>query len=466
MFVKDEHQWAQDLFGQAQLGDKRRTDRLVRYAADQARHPQDSTLSACQGDQAAALGAYRLLRNEQVDPEKINQAAFEHVARLVARHEVVLALEDTTTLSFFHSVRDQLGDLGGKAQSKKRGYFVHSVLLVEPQSRQPLGLVHQQWWRRRGRGKKHTRKQRPYSQKESFKWQKASASMLERLGDQISKLIAVADREADVFEYLFYKQAHGQRYIVRAAQDRGLKGQAQLQRLRQYIAREPVAGQRTVEVPQRKGRRARRAVLSVRFAEVTLRVPRRRGQAKEADLGPVVTSVVWAQETQAPPGVAPLEWLLLTSEPVEHYGQAVEILDYYGLRPCIEQFHKAWKSGCGVEARRMQKAENLKRMAVILAHIAVRLLQLHGLRGRAEEPCEGVLSRLEWRCLWHSAQGGAPPGQVPSLQWAYYAVARLGGWQDTKGTGQVGWQTLWKGWMRLQERAEGWRMATEYNNEM
>ncbi|MBI4568194.1 MAG: hypothetical protein HY719_07340 [Planctomycetes bacterium] len=38
-------------------------------------------------------------------------------------------------------------------------------------------------------------------------------------------------------------------------------------------------------------------------------------------------------------------------------------------------------------------------------------------------------------------------------------LAALGGWKDTKRTGRVGWEALWRGWDRLQERVTGYRVA-------
>ena len=49
---------------------------------------------------------------------------------------------------------------------------------------------------------------------------------------------------------------------------------------------------------------------------------------------------------------------------------------YYELRWRIEDYHKAWKSGVGVEWQRFQTVENLERMLVITAFLAVLTAQL------------------------------------------------------------------------------------------
>ena len=41
-----------------------------------------------------------------------------------------------------------------------------------------------------------------------------------------------------------------------------------------------------------------------------------------------------------------------------------------------------------------------------------------------------------------------------SLQWAYMAIARLGGFMDSKRTGIASWGALWEGWEALQSKLD------------
>lgn len=66
------------------------------------------------------------------------------------------------------------------------------------------------------------------------------------------------------------------------------------------------------------------------------------------------------------------------------------------------------------------------------------------------------LSLDEWRVIWVSTERSAPLTQPPTALWAYRALARMGGFTDTKRTGRPGWDTLWHGWFRLQERLESY----------
>ena len=172
---------------------------------------------------------------------------------------------------------------------------------------------------------------------------------------------------------------------------------------------------------------------------------------------------MWAREVSRRADA--LEWVLLTSEDTGDLAAARRVLEWYRLRWRIEEFHKAWKSGAGVEAQRLQTRENLLRLATVLAFVAVRLLQLRevveGVTGAKSQPCTQVLGDEEWRVLWLSTARRRPPAKPPSLEWAYQALAKLGGFIDTKRTGRAGWSTLWEGWFLLNQRIEGFRIAKE-----
>ncbi len=465
--IADESEWAQGLLGGCELGDARRTKRLVDMASRLARHAGASMAKSCDGDAAAQLASYRFLRNEAIGAEAIGEGGFAAVARQVGAAQRVLALKDTTTLSFRHALADRLGPVGSEAGARTHGYLVHSVLLVAGEGERTLGLVEQRWWSRdpARHGQKHARKRRAYAEKESVKWQRASERMAERLGEQMPKVVSVCDRESDVYEYLRYKREHGQRFVLRAKVNRPLNGEEK--RLFDALQeRAPLIAHKRVRIDQRGGRKARTARLKLRAAPVALRAPAQGGSGRPS----VTMHAVLAREVDVPAGVKPLCWRLLTSEPIETSDEVKQVVRDYELRWRIEEFHKAWKSGVGVERQRLQSAANLERMMVITAFIAVRLLQL---REAAQAPAssdtplgESLLSSEEWRVLWRSTERRASLSKPPSAQWAYLALAKLGGFTDTKGTGRPGWATLWDGWFRLQERLEGYRLAQQTQAQM
>lgn len=456
MFLNSE-EWARFTFGQCQLGDKRRTSRLVKMATHMASHAGCSVVQSAP-DNAHVEGSYRLIRNEQVSAEAIAQGGFQATAELAQDYDELLALEDTTSVSYEHSVASELGYTTGSLSCKRKGMLVHSVLLYAPQQQHTLGLIAQGRWVRKEEdfGGRHHNQKRDYHTKESYKWEQASEAMQARLGDSVmARCISVCDREADVIEYLAYKQAKRQRFVVRAKSNRPL---AEGDRLYDHAEALTTAGHYRVSIPQRGGRKARQAELSIRYAPVSVLAPTR----KQPLYPPITVYAVYCDEvTQGT--TQPLQWVLLTTEPVTNTQQALKVVSYYEARWKVELFHKVWKSeGTNVEALRMQDVGNLERMMVIQAFIACRLMQLKDM-GDSDvaqvAPCTLCLSELQWKILFKARHKQTPlPNTPPDIKWAYQALGKLAGWNDSKRSGRVGWKTLWKGWEKLETLVSGYQL--------
>ena len=129
----------------------------------------------------------------------------------------------------------------------------------------------------------------------------------------------------------------------------------------------------------------------------------------------------------------------------------------------IEEFHKVWKSdGTQVELLRMQTKENLERTALILGFVAAYLYELRDLAQNNDNakdvPCTGYLTKQSWKILWKATEKKAIPEEPPSMYWAYYAIAKLGKWYDSKRNGRVGIKAYWSGWIKLTELIESYEM--------
>lgn len=210
-----------------------------------------------------------------------------------------------------------------------------------------------------------------------------------------------------------------------------------------------------MQIPQRGRRKARTANVLLRRATLDCLAPEGASVAEQ----PSRINVILAEEV-APALSEPLHWVLLTTEAIGDAQAALQVVRYYELRWRIEDYHKVWKSGIGVERQRFQSIGNLERMLVITAFLAVRLLQLRELLDATETTSEKVLAEDEWKILWLSTERNKPfPNTAPPAHWAFYAIAKLGGFSDTKRTGRVGWDTIWHGWFRLQERLQGYQLS-------
>jgi hypothetical protein len=456
-FMADARQWAQATFGGNTLPDERLSDRLIMYAEAQARNPSGSTAEVTSHDRAAQEGAYRFLENPRVLPEDIEQGAFEQTSELCRDVGRILLVQDTSSVDVAsQELREQLISAGSPT-----GFLVHSCLAVDGTTGETLGLLDQQRWIRQKAAAKDIQAKRDYSQKESAKWAVCDMAARGRLANT-EGCITVCDREADIFEFLLHHVDRGERFIVRARADRRLSKESTLFAT---VRAAPVVGTRSIRIEQRggqvekipqKGRPARQrrdTVVNLHAVPVVLPEPSDR---KVPGSRPLSVNVVRVFEEGGDS-----EWILLTTEAIDSLEDIDRIVRDYESRWLIEEFHKWWKTGCRLESRPLQSLGAIERMMVITAPIAIRLMHLHNAvrSDEVDKTATPTLSMEELRCLWAITERKSFPRNTPTVKWAYGAIARLGGFYDSKRTGRVGCQTLWKGWLKFQERFDGWLAA-------
>jgi hypothetical protein len=136
--VRDPRRWAELQFGNCKLGDIRRTQRLVDYAARQAVRPEASTHAVCSGNDAVAEGTYRWVRNSAIDRRDVDEGPFQATTQICKSRQLLLAIQDTTTLTHTYCVADELGSVGAVEGHHVAGVLVHSTLMVDAQNRYGL----------------------------------------------------------------------------------------------------------------------------------------------------------------------------------------------------------------------------------------------------------------------------------------------------------------------------------------
>ena len=136
--------WAVHEFADAELGDVRRTKRLVELAHVLAQHPTAALPEAC-GDGAMLKAAYRFFSNDDIAPQDVLSSHIESTYSRLDKVPLVLAVQDTTEVDWTgHPATTGLGPLGHTAC---QGLHVHSTLAFTPE-RVPLGLLAQHVWAR------------------------------------------------------------------------------------------------------------------------------------------------------------------------------------------------------------------------------------------------------------------------------------------------------------------------------
>jgi hypothetical protein len=177
-------------------------------------------------------------------------------------------------------------------------------------------------------GKKHPRHKLPIEEKESNKWLVSFKSAVE-IQKRCAKtmIVSVGDTEADIYE-LFELALGGSKspkLLVRAGHNRGLLNEQE--HLWDYINGRPVGGTERIKIPRKGNQPSGETELAIRYGSVELRPPRGK-QGK----GNIRVWAILSQEENAPESATPLEWMLLTTIPVNTFEGSVEKLQWYTKR--------------------------------------------------------------------------------------------------------------------------------------
>jgi hypothetical protein len=269
------------------------------------------------------------------------------------------------------------------------------------------------------------------------------------------KWVYVADREADIFEFFENILSIGADFCIRLVQERRLADWTAEQPayLLQTVREVPEMGQRILELPASPGQVARQAQLAVSWHRVILRSPRNTPGADQY-------IAAWAIRTWEKEPLAegePIEWLLITSVPVQSLSEALEQIEWYTCRWIIEEYHRCLKTGCNIEKTQLRHAERIQRLLAFLSILAVRLLQLRDL-ARAT-PHLLAIDLLDPVLVQIIALRTKKKPNEFSLGFFWFEVAKLGGFPARKSDGDPGWLRLWRGWLQLLDLAEGVRLA-------
>ncbi len=447
-------EWAVKQFSEALLGDVRRTERLVRVAEAIAAKPGKSLPEAL-GDWKSLKAAYRFFDNDEATHERVTRPHLDRTRAACRAGGEYLMVEDTTTLSYCGRQVEGLGPVSDDLSTN--GILLHSTLALRVERWLPGGdlevtveglFAQRPWVRKRVKRKGETKRQRLSRRRESERW----AEVFDETGGPGDgcRWTFVADREGDIFRVMADCAGHGVDFIIRAMQPRRLKGREGSPF--DAVTEARPLGRFTVDLRARPGVPARQATVEVRAARVTLRPPKNGGKG----FGPEPVTVVEAREVDAPEGVEPIHWVLLTSWRVEGFEDAMRVVKAYTKRWLIEEYHKALKTGAGIEQTQLEKRERIETLLGILAVVAVRLLNMKLLaRSRPDDAApEGAMGPEAFRIL--KARSGEPDGCWTNRD-LIVGIAKLGGFLARKSDGDPGWITIWRGWRNLMLMIEGSR---------
>jgi hypothetical protein len=447
--------WAEEQFGQARLGDLRRTRRLVVLGAELARQPAGTVTRACTSS-ATREGAFRWLESDAVRVEPVRDALVQATLAKCAEQALVYVSVDGTSLT----LRDKTGDKGmgavGAWSIGSRGLHAMTAFAVTADGC-PIGICGQRMWVRQSRSRHaNARRSGDLQDRETRFW-------LELLAESQAQFAKAApgcrpwyqlDRGADCWPVLALASRSDLLLTVRATHDRRVDGR--MASLWSVLQHSPVRGYLQVDVPARPGRRmrqrrggrrvywraaprkARTAKVAVRAATVPLLLTTAAGSRFTVEFNAVLVREVGRVQDR-------LEWLLLTTHPVHTRAKALAVVHGYKHRWRIEELHRTWKRGlCRVEDTQLRSREAVFKWATLLAAVASRAMRLTYLaREKPDLPATEEFSRFELRALIALRMPkDVALDHVPPISQAVRWLADLGGytgpWNGPPGPTVIG----------------------------
>lgn len=448
----NEKLWAAREFRQAKLGDARRTLRLIEAAAGLAKNV-GVAISFCCGAMAAQ-SISRLFGREEVTLASVMKPHALETAKRCNDHDIVIVAQDTTFLNYdSHKALKGLSRIGTKTPTE--GLIMHSAMAVSL-DRAPLGLVSCRLVDRPPDevGKSKDYKKRAFEDKESFKWAQALKDAESAISPE-RRMVMVGDRENDFYEYFALPRRKNTDIMVRMLHKSRRVISDEFHNLGEQIKNERVIASYDLDVPAKRGEKARVARMNVKLFPVTIKkaFDCRRAGAPES----VVLNCVVAEEEEAPEGVTPLNWVLLTSLSLKSFSDAIFAIQVYSTRWVIEEFHRVLKSGVKVERLQMGTLETLEPAIGLYCVIAWRVLYLTKYaRSNPDCPASEFATKTELLVVesWMKVKMVRKYRPVSTVADFVLFVAYMGNFPGRKRDGQPGAKVIWQGLRKLDTMVE------------
>jgi hypothetical protein len=459
-----EHDAANEFVGAA-LGDERLGRRLATITERLAAAP-DAPFPRALATSADLEGFYRFVANEAVTPKAVLGPHVNATVNRAAGYREVLAVHDTSEFRFGGS-REDLGRL----TKSGRGFLGHFTLLVTADiARDPLGTIALETWARPEVTPTTLRKQGKLTPaavarmpNEHDRWWRAVKAAEEAVGNATS-LIHVMDSEADDYDLMSSLAQSNHRWVIRLCRDRQLAGISA--KTKEAVAEAEIVCERTVDVSRRQrqpggDKRKRSATRDERTARLAISgsvITFQRPTYSQSGPETLAVNIVAVRELACPKDVEPVEWLLITTEPIAKKKDLLKIIDIYRGRWRIEEFYKALKTGCAIEKRQLDSLHTLLNALALFVPIAWRLLRLRAVaREENDTPASVVLDADEITVLRRAARTPLP--RVLTARDAMLGIALLGG--HLPNNGDPGWLVLGRGYQDLLMMVAGYRLASK-----
>lgn len=437
------------------LGDKRLNKR-ARFCLERIMDDPGESFPKLFRQSAELQGIYRFLHNENVDLEDLMAGTFANTQESLSKVDECVAIHDTTEFI--------LESLGGRIAEfrEDRGFLMHLTLMASAgTAARVYGAGGALFFSRKGKsfGLKN----------EATRWLEQSLEVEERFPG--TKIIHLMDREGDTSENWSSLSKQDLRFVIRLKYNRKVRSEdGEFRLLRSEIQKAPIVAERQIELSKRakvklpkqakryQERSRGQARVEIRASRIALTQTKRfPGGSTHAITDTVALNVIYVREVGNQRN--PIDWLLVTSEPINNETEVFRAIDLYRRRWLIEEFFKGLKTGCAIEARQLKDAGAWFRIIPFYLLACARILNLRVCEALPIdlESTHPWLSREQLKILIHLGSKGRR--KVKTYTDIKMELAHLGG--HLPRNGPPGWLTLLRGYLDLISLEKGLELARE-----
>ena len=429
------------------LGDIRRDNRFVTIINNINKSP-GSSIPQLNQNWYATKATYSFFNNEDISVDAIRRGIAGFGVNQIEGATKILIAHDMSNISFNDLQAVGLGYLDNK---NGRGIMCYSSIAIDLDGI-PRALMHQQTWTRplENLGKAKKRKYTDFEEKETFEWKRGITEVNKSIGDGVEK-VHICDRGADIYDLFFCAYEKNTDLLVRSMHNRGLSDGSHLW---DTVARQPLAGTVTIEIPDKTGKKREGIEVEVRYYQAEILRPR----VNKSEYESVVLNAIELKQISALKDwqEEPVHWQLLTTITIETIAEAMRCVKWYCYRWLIERFHYVLKSGTKIEDLQLKQADSLGKAIHLYSVAAMCIMQMVYLsRINPNISCEVVLTKEQWVTLYMLINRTTEiPNSPPSLNETVRWIGRLGGHLGRKQDGEPGLKSVWTGYIKLCDATE------------
>ena len=418
------------------------------------------------------IGAYRMLGNDSIDHKDLAEGVYR-ACKNNDRPVHMLAIQDTSEVNFTNHMGRLMNDkdIGPVTKKNNAGFFCHPVLVIDSENQLPIGISSVEIWNRPW--DKPDKYERDYhnqniEDKESYRWI-TSAEATKKLLSEATCITIIGDRESDIYDEFVTVPDHRTNLLIRAKINRKLWGENY--NLFEKLGSSEQKASYTLDIRNNRKRVKRKAMMSLRYEKVKIRHPKNRPLENRPSY-----VEMWAIEARELPESVPgkedpVLWRLLTTHPIERSEDALKCVEWYSQRWFIEELFRVLKSkGLAIEESQLETGGGLKKLAVIALQVALTTMILKLSLTNSHRINANIIfskGQLHFLSIYMEKLEGKTeklknPYETGSLQWATWAMGRLGGWSGYQSQGPPGYISIKDGTDRFNDKADGFQMALEY----